>query len=435
VARSAPDASRRAARRRARRIPFRLVRAAGRCLCLALALSSLSGTHAPASTKRVPVMTSAPTTAPTTAVTFADLSGWAADDHRAALSALLRHCAAERMALPAALCEAGHMASDAGTPDAARRFFEDWFEPRRVAADGFLTGYFEPEFHGSRTRDATHRTPLLMRPDALVAVTDANRPAAFPKDHAFALRTSDGRLEMPPDRGAIMDGALDGQGLELVWLADPVDAFYIHVQGSARIRLADGGSMRVGYAGKTGHPYTAIGRVMIERGLAEPGTVTMDVLRDWLAANPEEIDGVLRRNRSYIFFREVTEVGPDEGPVGAAGLPLVAGRSLAIDAGHHAYGTPIFVSARLPLADGTDARPFNRLMIAEDTGSAIVGPARGDVFFGSGALAGAMAGRIQHPAEMVVLLPRAAPLDGPVDAPVDAEDADRADGDVPEPGR
>jgi membrane-bound lytic murein transglycosylase A len=165
--------------------------------------------------------------------------------------------------------------------------------------------------------------------------------------------------------------------------------------------------MRVGYAGKTGHPYSPIGRVMIERGLAEPGTVTMQVLRRWLAENPDEIDAVLRRNRSYIFFREVTEAGPDDGPLGAAGLPLVAGRSLAVDAGFHAYGTPVFVEAALPAGDGGTVSPFRRLMIAEDTGSAIVGAARGDIFFGSGAEAGELAGRVQHRAAMILLVPRA----------------------------
>ncbi len=360
---------------------------------------------------------------PLQALSFSDAPGWRDDDHAAALAAFLRHCGTGSAsanppktgalgvsgAALVALCGQARAAAETGGSDAARRFFEAAFQPHRIAASGFVTGYFEPEFAGAREADATHRTPLLRKPDTLVAFSDATGTQDLPPGLTHAFRDAAGRLVEAPDRGAIMDGALDGRGLELVWLADPVDAFYIHVQGSARIRLAEGGAMRVGYAGKTGHPYSPIGRVMIERGLAEPGTVTMSVLRDWLAENPHEIDGVLRRNRSYIFFREIEDLDPDEGPIGAAGLPLVAGRSLAVDASLHTYGTPVYVSATLPaLADGQERR-FRRLMIAEDTGSAIVGPARGDIFFGTGEAAGRAAGGVQHEAGMIVLVPREHP--------------------------
>jgi membrane-bound lytic murein transglycosylase A len=353
-------------------------------------------------------------------ISFSEVSGWPEDDHAAALAAFLRHCAEKPASASsvrsgalgvsaealAALCGPARAAAATSESDAARRFFETAFRPHRIAASGFVTGYFEPEFAGARKPDAIHRTPLLRKPDVLVALSDASGTQDLPPGLTHAFRDAAGRLVEAPDRGAIMDGALDGRGLELVWLADPVDAFYIHVQGSARIRLAGGGAMRVGYAGKTGHPYSPIGRVMIERGLAEPGTVTMSVLRDWLAENPEEIDGVLRRNRSYIFFREIEDLDPDDGPIGAAGLPLVAGRSLAVDASLHTYGTPVYVSATLPaLADGQE-RAFRRLMIAEDTGSAIVGAARGDIFFGTGDEAGRAAGGVQHAADMIVLVPK-----------------------------
>jgi membrane-bound lytic murein transglycosylase A len=342
---------------------------------------------------------------------FSDLPGWDADDHGAALDAFLRHCSPRPDVEPRhspALCAAARAASLAPSAErgaAARRFFEDWFRPVRIRETGFLTGYFEPEFEGSLVRDARHQVPLLARPPELVAVDDASRPDGFPQGFPFAMRAKDGTLSLPPDRGEIMDGALSGRGLELVWLADPVDAFYVHVQGSARIRLAGGGVLRVGYAGKTGHPYSPIGRVMIERGLAEPGTVTMQVLRGWLADNPQEVDAVLRRNRSYIFFRKI-EAGEDEGPVGGAGLPLVAGRSLAVDASRLAYGTPVFVSATLPLGEDGALQPFRRLMLADDTGSAIVGDGRGDIFVGSGHEAGQAAGRIQHRGTLFVLEPR-----------------------------
>ncbi|WP_208976924.1 murein transglycosylase A [Stappia sp. ES.058] len=354
-------------------------------------------------------------------ISFSDISGWQDDDHTAALEAFLRHCASGSASGAAprtgelgvsgasivALCGRARAAAATGEGDAARHFFEAAFQPHLIAAKGFVTGYFEPEFAGARKPDAIHRTPLLRKPDGLEILPEGKRPDGLADTLTHAFRDDAGRFVEAPDRGAIMDGALDGRGLELVWLADPVDAFYIHVQGSARIRLADGGHMRVGYAGKNGHPYSPIGRVMIERGLADPGTVTMSVLRDWLAENPQEIDGVLRRNRSYIFFREIDGLGPDEGPVGAAGLPLVAGRSLAVDASLHTYGTPVFVSATMPAEGAVETRPFRRLMIAEDTGSAIVGPARGDIFFGTGDAAGRKAGGVQHAAEMTVLLPLA----------------------------
>ncbi|NRG16772.1 murein transglycosylase A [Rhizobiales bacterium] len=357
-----------------------------------------------------------------TPVDFNDLAGWVEEDHAAALSAFVRHCDDGRRnpAKSGALgVDAAALAQVCRTargvePSRARAFLEENFRPVRIEMPGFVTGYFEPELEGSRSRIGKFTVPLLSKPDDLVKVTDENRPRGFDPVFAFARKLDNGRLVEHPDRGEIMNGALDGRGLELVWLADPVDAFYVHIQGSARIRLTDGGVMRVGYAAKTGHPYFPIGRVMIERGLADPGTVTMDVLRGWLAENPDEVDGVLRRNRSYIFFREVKAGGPDAGPVGAADIPLIAGRSLAVDKALHTFGTPVFVEAELPTGRDGTIEPFRRLMIAEDTGSAIVGPARGDIFIGSGGKAGDIAGRIQHEARFTLLVPKGVTLAGEV---------------------
>jgi membrane-bound lytic murein transglycosylase A len=205
-----------------------------------------------------------------------------------------------------------------------------------------------------------------------------------------------------------MAGHLDGRGLELVWLADPVDAFFIHVQGAARIALADGRTMRVTYAAKTGHPYTAIGRVLIEQGALTRETATMQGIRAWLAAHKDDAHGdaaaaVLAHNRSYIFFREAPVSDPALGPIAAAKVPLTAGRSLAVDRLLHTFHTPVWIETMLP---GGEA--FRRLTIAHDTGSAIVGPARGDIFFGSGAAAGAIAGAMRSGGRFVVLLPRPA---------------------------
>ncbi len=350
-------------------------------------------------------------------VRFEDLPGWPQDSHAQALKAFTRHCAANASpprtgelgvdgAALRVLCVQARDSGASRSDDEARRFFETYFEPMRIKARGFLTGYFEPELRASRIRTKEFTTPLLRPPAAMIRVTEENRPKDWDPAFSYGLLRADGGLARLPNRGQIMDGALSGQGLELAWLADPVDAFYIHVQGSARLSLPDGDSMRVGFAGKSGHPYFPIGRVMIERNLAAPGTVTMDVLRDWLARNPEEVSDVLRRNPSYIFFQEIIGENPDSGPIGAAGLPLIDGRSLAVDAGLHTFGAPIFVSAHLPMASNAAQKTFQRLMIAEDTGSAIKGPARGDLFIGSGAAAGVVAGRIQHKADLTILVPR-----------------------------
>jgi membrane-bound lytic murein transglycosylase A len=347
-----------------------------------------------------------------TPLRFADLPGWADDDHAAALAAFrqgasvladhppkARAIAADTAALAAALGEA------AATPYsgvAARRFFEARFRPFAIAG-GFFTGYYEPEVAGSLTRSAAFSVPLHRQPDDLVEI-DASQPAApgLPADFRFGRATPAGVVEYA-DRAAIQAGHLDGRGLELVWLADPVDAFFIHVQGAARIALADGRTMRVTYAAKSGHPYTAIGRVLIERGALTREAATMQGIRAWLAAHREAAAEVMAANRSYIFFREAPVSDPALGPIAAAKVPLVAGRSLAVDRLLHAFHTPVWIETMLP---GGEA--FRRLAIAHDTGSAIVGPARGDIFFGSGDEAGAIAGRMRSGGRFVVLLPRPA---------------------------
>jgi membrane-bound lytic murein transglycosylase A len=220
----------------------------------------------------------------------------------------------------------------------------------------------------------------------------------------FARRTASGFVPFF-DRLAIESGALAGRGLELAWLADPVDAFFVHVQGSARLRLTDGGTLRVSFDGKSGHPYTSIGRLAVERGLLSRDEADKDGLEAWLKRNREAGLALMRENRSYIFFR-ATSQAEDEGPIGAAGVPLSPGRSLAVDRTLHTFHTPIWVDAPgVHDGSGGDAT-FRRLMIAQDTGSAILGPARGDIFFGSGDRAGSMAGRVRHRAEMILLLPQ-----------------------------
>lgn len=354
-------------------------------------------------------------------VAFADLPGWPAGDLAATFRAF-RRAAPHRIARPPRTKDLGIDGTAIAVVSAkaldlpvdldeagARAFFERHFEPRRIlprTGEPFLTGYFEPEIEGTRRAgDPRFPVPLLARPDDLVDVDAANRPPALDASFAFARRTTDG-LVAYHDRAAIEEGALAGRGLEIVFLADPVEAFFVHVQGSARIRLAEGGSLRVAYAAKAGHPYTSIGRLAIERGLIGAEEMTLERLRGWLQANPIAARALMRENRSYVFFAEQQGLDDTLGAVAAAGVQLTPGISLAVDRRLVTFGTPIFLDADLPLGPDGAIEPFRRLMLAEDTGSAIVGPARGDVFVGLGPEAGLAAGRIRHvPRAFVALVP------------------------------
>jgi membrane-bound lytic murein transglycosylase A len=348
---------------------------------------------------------------PLSGLAFSDLPGWPDDDHAAALT-VFRRSAARLIAAPPSdawtpAARAALALPEAVDADTARRCFETWFVPTPVdptpAAPPFLTGYYEPEPDGARVASERFRVPLHARPADLIDVTAANRPSGLPAE-LTAARLSDGGPTPYHTRAEIEDGALDGRGLELAYVADPVDAFLIHVQGSCRLRLADSAVLRLGYAGKAGHPYTSIGRLLVERGVIRREAMTGAVLVAWLRDHPAEGRALMRENRSYIFFRELTGLDPALGPVGAAGGQLTAGRSLAVDHAVHAYGTPVWLDAELPLGPGGGMTPFRRLMLAEDTGSAIVGPARGDIFIGSGRAAGDIAGRIRHEARRFVTL-------------------------------
>jgi membrane-bound lytic murein transglycosylase A len=290
-------------------------------------------------------------------------------------------------------------------PDEARKFFERHFIPHRISAEGFVTGYYEPELAASRVRTSRFAVPLYRRPADLVEVTDANRPEGWDAAIRFGRATENGIVGYF-DRAAIEDGALAGRGLEIAWVESPVDAFFVHVQGSARLALEEGGTIRIAYDGKSGHLYTSIGRLAVEREMLSREAADKDGLERWLKQNPEAGRALMRENRSFIFFRE-TEQGGDEGPIGAAGVPLTPLRSLAIDRALHTFHVPVWVDAPALPDPETRGRKFRRLLIAQDTGSAIVGPARGDIFFGSGAEAGSAAGRVRHSATMAVFVPAA----------------------------
>lgn len=266
---------------------------------------------------------------------------------------------------------------------------------------GRFTGYYEPELRGSLVRQGPYQVALLRAPENLVAV---NLGEFNPKwrGQRIAGRVQDGRLRPLQPRAEIVAGALDAEKLELLYVDDPVDAFFLHIQGSGRVRLQDGRVIRVGYAGQNGHPYAAIGKNLVKSGAIRREDVSMQSIRAWLEANPDERDAVMNANPSYIFFQELAVRDPGQGPPGAQNVPLTPGRSLAVDPDFHALGTPVWLDSATP-----DGEILQRLMVAQDTGGAIRGPVRGDVFWGAGAKAAQTAGHMNSEGRMYILVPRA----------------------------
>jgi membrane-bound lytic murein transglycosylase A len=330
-------------------------------------------------------------------VSFAEIPGWRDDDPAAALPALRKSCPKLGDEWRAA-CAALVNVSDVE----ARGYFERWFEPSRITdrgnPDGLITGYYEPELHGSRTPSARYRVPLYRLPDDVVSVDlGLFRPAL--KGERIAGRVENGRLVPYADRAAIDRGALAGRGLEIVWVDDPIDAFFLHIQGSGRVILDDGSEMRVGYAGVNGRFYTAIGRELAKDGAMKVEDVTMQAIRSWLMSHPAEAEAMMARNQSYVFFRVLS----GEGPLGAEGVTLSPGRSIAVDPKFIPLGAPVFVSTSDPLDPD---KPLRRLTVAQDTGGAIRGAVRADLFWGPGADAADRAGKMKGRGTLYLLLPK-----------------------------
>ena len=348
---------------------------------------------------------------------FGELPGWDGDDHLAAFAAFRRsafHVPTKPYrtgslgvafdAFEAAYAEARSVAP--ADRSEARSFFERHFVPMLVAADGaagLVTGFYEPEAEASPVRTERFAVPLLCRPADLIDIDGQNRPDGMDPYLAFARDTPAGPVEYF-DRGAIERGALAGRRLEIAWLADKVDAFFIHVQGAARLKMTDGRLCRVTYAAKSGQRFTGPGKTLSEIGEIPIAKVTMQSIRAWFKANPERVDEILWQNRSYIFFREAPVEDVGLGPIAAAKVPLTPGRSVAVDRLLHTFGTPFYIDA--PTLTAFDGNPFRRLMIAQDTGSAITGAARGDLFAGSGDGAGEIAGVVRNAADFYALVPR-----------------------------
>ena len=337
-------------------------------------------------------------------VDWSDLQNWAADDHADALQGFLRGCPKLRRPPWREVCDLAERSGeldDAG----ARRFFERHFELRPVYAEGgetegLITGYYEPLLRGSRERSDEFRYPLYGVPEDLLVV---DLGAVYPQLNGLRLR---GRLEgnrVVPyhDRARLDDEPALLQGGEILWVDDPVDVFFLHVQGSGLVELADGSFTGVGYAQQNGHPYQSIGRVLIDMGELEADTVTLFTIKDWLRANPERVNEILGRNPSYIFF-ELRDAEAD-GPVGSLNVALTPRRSIAVDRNVIPLGAPVWLQTTLP-----DERqsPFDRLMLAQDTGGAIRGNVRADVFWGRGDEAERLAGLMKQRGRLFVLLPK-----------------------------
>jgi membrane-bound lytic murein transglycosylase A len=343
-------------------------------------------------------------------LSFDKLDGWKNDDQVQAFGAYLNSCDAIKHATKAMraarpiysglynACEKAIALAAAGSVDtgAARKFFEENFKPVRVlppmhtygyytGADGFYTGYYEPEVIGSRIKTGEFNIPLYGVPAKV----------AGKKSTVFSQY----------DRVDIEKGALAGKNLEICWVRNPVDAFFAQIQGSTRVQLGDGGLLRLNYIASNGKPYTPVGRLLIDEGVFTPQEMSMDKIREYMEANPEEGKALREKNRSYVFFSKTT-LAPYEEPLGAQGIPLTPGRSIAVDPKIHVYGTPIWIDAKFPLKSDAPEDTFQHLMVAQDTGSAIRGPARADIYFGHGPDIPSIAGRIKQFGKFVMLVPK-----------------------------
>jgi len=347
------------------------------------------------------------------------LDGWQADDHAAAFATFLASCRpllhtnlpkGEKRPMYLALTHACRDAVAAGrlAEEQARIFFERNFRPLRISklgeSAGLLTGYYEPIVDGSRFPTGIFKVPIYRRPPDLVPPRNSSSPGFLNRGQSLR-QARNGTLLPYYDRGQILDGALDGQHLEICWIKDQLDALLIQIQGSARVRLEDGTMLRINYAAHNGYPNVPIGRILIERNIIPREAISLDRIREWMRANPQSADAVLRQNRSFTFFR-IVRLSDDREAVGAQGVTLTSGRSIAVDNSLHVYGTPLFIQARLPLTNDKRSGSFARLMIAQDTGSAILGPARADIYFGAGDQAGELAARVHHSGNFVMLVPR-----------------------------
>ncbi|MCB1563309.1 MAG: murein transglycosylase A [Alphaproteobacteria bacterium] len=351
---------------------------------------------------------------------FGDLPGWETDDLKSFPAAMRRSCErlakmdASRALTPsleqtgtagdwAPFCQALTSLPAQADDASIREVVETHLRPYQVRAgsrkNGLFTGYYEASLHGSRTRFGPYRIPLHARPDDLVMVQLGDFREAL-KGQRIAGRVVDGNLKPYESREQIVAGQWPHGDKVLVWVDDPVEAFFVQIQGSGVVELADGTLMRIGYAGQNGHPYYAIGRELIKRGALTKDNVSMQAIRQWLEAHPDEADEIMNTNKSYVFFHEIK----GEGPLGGSGTVLTEGRSLAVDRTKIPYNVPLWVNIAPPVKE--EKNTVQRLMVAQDTGGAIRGAVRGDVFWGHGETAEYLAGHMKSKGQYWILLPK-----------------------------
>ncbi len=345
---------------------------------------------------------------------FSALPGWSGDDMQSFIPAFKKSC--ERILKKPSDAKAGPL-KEAGTygdwqpvcrsflnvsPNNAKAFIQNRFTPYLVSdagdKNGLFTGYYEASLKGSTTQHGPYQTPLYKRPDDLVMVQLGDFREKL-KGERIAGRVVDGNLKPYESRAQIVAGQWPHNGEVLVWVDDPIDAFFVQIQGSGVVQMDNGGALRIGYAGQNGHVYYAIGRELIKRGELTKENVSLQTIRAWLENNPSQADEIMNANASYVFFRKLD----GEGPIGGEGVPLTAGRSLAVDRSLISYGVPVWADIEPPYKD---AGPLQRLMVAQDTGGAIRGAVRGDVFWGYGDRAEDIAGPMKSRGQYWILLPR-----------------------------
>ena len=356
---------------------------------------------------------------------FAELDGWASADQRAAFRAFKASCnviVAKKDEDPVGgdpsygtagawrqPCQTALQIEVTSETD-ARQFFETWFQPvqvlNREEPVGLFTGYYEPQLNGSRKPSRVFNVPLNARPADLVQVDLGTfRPAL--KGERVAGRVDGGKLVPYATRAQIVSGALGSLTRPVVYVDSAIDAFFLEVQGSGRVKLEDGSMIRVAIDGQNGHPYTGIGRVLLDRGEIAKGQLSMQSIRAWLDANPGKAQALMNENASYVFFKEQPIADPSVGADGAQGVPLTPEGSVAVDLKFHALGAPVWIDAHAPAAEaGQEDVVFQRLFVMQDTGGAIRGPVRADVYWGAGKTAESIAGRMAHKGRMYVLLPK-----------------------------
>jgi membrane-bound lytic murein transglycosylase A len=377
-----------------------------RCVCLALILlaAACASPQKPQPQCPCPPPKPAPETARYEARGFSDLPGWREAQLEPSLRAFLGGCA--RLAAAKKACELAK-AVPPGDEGAARRLFESEFTPYAVVSSesgdrGLITGYYEPIINGSRMQTALHRHPIYGVPDDLVVV---DLGTVSPETRGLRLRGRlDGRRLVP----YWSRGEIDARGCALAapviaWSADPVELFFLQIQGSGQIQLENGERLRVGYADQNGHPYRSLGRHLVERNELLLEQASMQGIKAWAAANPAKLQEALSQNPSYVFFRELPT---SDGPIGALSVPLHAERSLAVDRRFIPLGAPVYLATTFPLSE----QPLERLMAAHDTGGAIRGVVRGDFFWGTGPDAGSQAGRMRQQGRLWLLWPTGEPL-------------------------